>query len=142
MFGHRKHLSYGQYPQQERRWMQRIPVSSSAIICNQDDACLQCTITSFNANGMLILAEDIKLNAGCYTTVELTLECEDGIKYQSETVRVVHCGPSHVAVAFVDYSSCHLHAFHKLLHTSCSNKQDTAIDPPLNPKIVHMHQYR
>jgi len=142
MFGHRKHLSYGQYPQQERRWMQRIPVSSSAIICNQDDACVQCTITSFNANGMLILVENVQLDAGCYTTVELTLECEDGIKYLSETVRVVHCGPNYVAVAFVDYSSSHLLVFHKLLHTSCSKNQDTATDPPQSSTIINMHQYR
>jgi len=123
--------------------MQRVEVYSNAIICNQDDACQECVITSINANGMLIMAENTHLQPDCYTTVELVLECEDGVKYQSETVRVVHSSNRQVAVAFVDYSSSHLRTFHKLLETGNRAVKKTATsDPQQTETIIHFHRYR
>jgi hypothetical protein len=119
MFGQKhKNSTTRTFPQKERRWMQRIPVSNVAFICGLDDAYLQCTITSINANGMLIVVENTELYAGCDTTIEWLLECEDGYKYQSESVRVVHADHSHVAVAFVEYNCSHMRMIQKLLQAA------------------------
>jgi hypothetical protein len=106
MFGQKhKNSTTRTFPQKERRWMQRIPVSNVAFICGLDDAYLQCTITSINANGMLIVVENTELYAGCD-------------KYQSESVRVVHADHSHVAVAFVEYNCSHMRMIQKLLQAA------------------------
>lgn len=125
--------------QQERRWMQRVPVHSYALICTQDDACEQCIITSINANGMLIEAENTHLEPGSHTTVELLIECEDGEKYQSETVRVVHADDRTVAVAFVDYSFSHLRTMQKLFHEGQHKHQhtDTQTQPAASHRMMH-----
>ena len=125
MFGLKhKNSTASTYPQNERRWMQRIPVSHTAYICSEDDTYLQCTISSINANGMLLMVKNTHLCANGNTTIEWLMECEDGYKYQSETVRVVHANDSCVAVAFVDYNCSHMRTIQKLLHSAnTTNRQ-------------------
>lgn len=148
MFGHQRKRGDGpdhtqnDYPQKERRWMQRLTVSSLAFLCNQDDAYQQCTITSINANGMLMLADNTHLGAGCFTTVELLLNCEDGVKYQTETVRVVHADNSCVAVAFVEYSFSHLRTIQNLFHNGKRPHSVTASDHHQAPAIASVHRHR